>query len=302
MDKNKLIEKWLSDELTEEESNAFSTLDEAPFYTKIIEDASVFKASNFSEMPNFETFKTRVEVDKIPIKKLDWFKPMLKIASVLVILFGIYYSFFYNNLTHIETSVAQKTTIELPDTSRVVLNALSELKYNAKEWNEKREIELHGEAFFDVAKGSKFDVVTPSGTVSVLGTEFNVKQRGVIFEVTCYEGVVRVVTANRTEVLKVGDKFLAINGEIKTGKHNIPSPQWIDNMSQFERIPVYEVLAELERQYGVQVESLNINTDQLFTGGFIHNNLENALVAISEPLGLKYKILKEGKIRLLLSE
>ncbi|MFW2377651.1 FecR family protein [Cellulophaga baltica 4] len=302
MDKNKLIQKWLADELTEEENNVFATLDEAPFYTKIIEDATVFKASNFSKMPDFETFKARIEEDKTPVKKLQWFTPMLKIASAVVILFGVYYSFFYTTLTDIETSVAQKTTIELPDSSRVVLNASSEVKYNANEWDDKREIELNGEAFFDVAKGSKFDVITPSGTVSVLGTEFNVKQRAGIFEVTCYEGTVRVVTETGTEILKVGDKFLEINKTIKTSKHTVPSPQWVDNMSQFERIPVYEVLAELERQYAIQISAQDIDTEQLFTGGFVHNNLEDALMAIAEPLGLTYEILKQNKVRLLISE
>ena len=298
MDQNQLIEKWLSDTLTEEEKKAFDALDEAPFYESIIEDASQFKASNFSKMPDFEDFKNRIPSKETPVKKLQWYKPMLRIASVLVLLFGVYYMFFFNAMTEVQTMVAQKTTIELPDASRVVLNAGSEVRYNKGNWDKNRAIELEGEAFFDVAKGAKFDVITPAGTVTVVGTEFNVKQRGTIFEVTCYEGLVRVTTITGTEILRVGDNFLAIDGEIKTAKHTAPSPEWISNKSQFKRMPVSEVFSELERQYGITIISEKIPTEVLFTGSFEHNNLENALKAVCEPLGLNFEILKQNKVRL----
>ncbi|NJB71351.1 ferric-dicitrate binding protein FerR (iron transport regulator) [Saonia flava] len=302
MDKNKLIEKWLSGELTEEESKAFSTLEEAPFYTNIIEDASQFKASHFSSMPDFDVFKERITSEKTSVKTIDWFKPMMRIASVLIIGIGIYSIFFLNKMVEVETLVAEKTTIELPDESQVVLNALSEVRYNKKDWKTNREIELKGEAFFDVAKGAKFDVVTETGTVSVLGTEFNIKHRGDIFEVSCYEGTVRVVTSKNTQILQAGDNYKSINGEMLTGKQTNEMPKWINNMSEFQRTPVSEVFAELERQYGVIIETEKINTDQLFTGGFAHDNLQSALKAISEPLGMEYKIIKPNKVRLSMGE
>tara|TARA_R110002050_G_scaffold16719_1_gene50523 strand:- start:177846 stop:178754 length:909 start_codon:yes stop_codon:yes gene_type:complete len=302
MDKNHLLQKWLSDELNEEEKKAFHTLDDAPFYTSILEDASQFKAAHFSKMPDFDAFKSRMEKDETPVITLHWMKPMLRIASVLIVGMGLYFMFFFNQLTKVDTLVAQKTTIELPDASRVVLNALSEIRYNEKKWNTNREIELKGEAFFDVAKGAKFDVVTTTGTVSVLGTEFNVKQRGTIFEVTCYEGTVRVVSGNNTEILNVGDHFKSMNGEVIADKHTNAMPKWINNMSDFKRIPVSEVFAELERQYGITIVAEQINSDQLFTGAFAHDNLENALNAISEPLGLNYEIIKPNKVRLTMSE
>ena len=44
-------------------------------------------------------------------------------------------------------------------------------------WKNERSVNLDGEGFFKVAKGSKFDVETSAGTVSVVGTQFNVKNR-----------------------------------------------------------------------------------------------------------------------------
>lgn len=297
MDQEKLIQKWLLEELSEKEGAAFDALEDASFYRGIIKDAERFKASNFSKVDDFETFKKQVILTDPKVKKLEWFRPMLRIASVAVLLFGIYYVFMLNQPTTVETLVAQKKTIELPDASKVVLNALSEVNYDEEQWNTKREITLEGEAFFDVAKGAKFDVITPKGTVSVLGTEFNVKQRGTFFEVACFEGTVRVVTNGHTEILEVGDNLTVFNGEVIAGKNSFNEPQWTKNSSYFQRTPLLEVFAELERQYGLTLTFDHVNTDQLFTGGFVHGNLEAALMAISAPLDLDYEILKANEVR-----
>lgn len=302
MNEKSLIEKWLSDDLTEEERIAFEALEDTPFHKDIVANASKFKASGFSEMPNFESFKKRIEAPEVPIKKLQWLNPMLKIASVLMLGLGVYYFLFMNVMTEVHTMVAEKTTIELPDSSRVLLNALSEVSYNEKNWEEKREIKLQGEAFFDVAKGAKFDVVTSKGTVTVMGTEFNVKQRGDFFEVSCFEGTVRVVTDNKTEILKVGDNLKWYKGVLVTGQHTQKAPQWTKNSSAFQRIPVSEVLAELERQYDIKITLEGVDVNQLFTGAFVHDNLENALMAISEPLSLEYEVIKPNTVRLSTSE
>jgi len=301
MDKDKLTQKWLLDDLNVEEAKAFEALEEASFYKDIVEGASQFKASNYSKMDDFETFKKRMEASETPVRKLHWTTPLLRIASVIFIAFGAYYFFLSDNLLTVQTKVAEKTTIELPDTSKVILNAGSEVAYDEKEWASNRKIELKGEAFFDVAKGAKFEVFTEKGTVTVLGTEFNVKQRGSYFEVACFEGIVRVTSGNETKILKVGDNFRLFNGEVISGKHAFESPKWTNNVSHFNRIAVSEVFAEFERQYGIALTLENVDTEQLFTGSFMHDNLENALLAISEPLGLDYEIINTDTVRLSMS-
>ncbi|WP_422859707.1 FecR family protein [Flagellimonas sp. S174] len=297
MDQETLIQKWILEDLSVEESKAFDALEDAPFYKGIIDDAAQFKASNFSKIDDFETFKARLITPDPKVRKLQWIKPMLRIASVAVILFGLSYFFLFSNPTEVQTLAAQKTTIELPDASQVVLNVLSEISYDENKWDTQREIKLEGEAFFDVAKGAKFDVVTSKGTVSVLGTEFNVKQRGSFFEVACFEGTVQVVTNGHTQILQAGDNFKLFNGDMATGKNSFDEPQWTKNTSYFQRTPIFEVFAELERQYNVNITFETVDADQLFTGGFVHNDFETALKAISEPLDLNYEILKPGAVR-----
>ncbi len=108
--------------------------------------------------------------------------------------------------------IAEKTAVELPDLSQVKLNAQSRLTFNKKSWNKKREVVLDGEAYFKVAKGSKFSVITKDGTVTVLGTQFNVKHRDNYFEVVCFEGSVGVEYKESSVTLKPGYSFLIIDG------------------------------------------------------------------------------------------
>ncbi len=297
MDKDYLIEKWLKDELTAEEKNAFEALDDFELNQAIIENAQHFKASHFSEPVDFETFKK-----SLPSKKqttpVRWMTPFMRIAALLVVGLGIYFLFFFSNLNTVSTLASEKTTIELPDTSEVVLNALSTLSYNEGKWDEKREVALEGEAFFKVAKGKVFDVITEEGVVTVVGTQFNVKQRGNFFEVKCYEGKVRVTTGTNVKELTAGDSFRLIDGTLRLFETSHEQPQWTQNISSFKAVPFKEVVAELERQYAVTVVMDDDSFNPEFTGGFAHGDLENALKSITQPLELTYNIESNNLVRL----
>lgn len=290
MEKEYLIQKWLNNDLTDSENEAFVQGEDYQLNIDILEYAESFKASHFSKIDDFNTFKRRYNSQNTPVKKLYWLTPMLRIASVVVIAFGMYFTFFYNNLTQIQTLANQKTTIELPDLSQVTLNALSSIEYNAQGWNDNRSLKLEGEAYFEVAKGKKFDVLTTDGIVTVVGTKFNVKQRNNYFEVKCFEGIVRVTSDSITRQLVAGDTYQILNGTFIQETTISQVPQWTKNISSFKSIPFKEVIAELERQYNIKVIFKNINTNRIFTGGFIHDNLENALISITQPMDLTYEL------------
>ena len=302
MNKENLVKKWLADELTDAEREAFEQLDDFQLHKDILDNAANFKSSSFSQIDDFKTFSKRLDEVVRPVRKMNWVKPFLRIASVFVIGFSLYYFFLFNNVIEVQTLVSEKTTIELPDASTVIVNAMSEVRFSKRKWKQKRELELQGEAFFDVAKGSKFNVITSEGIVSVLGTQFNVKQRGSFFEVECFEGIVKVTSQNTSEQLKAGDRYRFANGQASLGKILYQQPQWTKNVSSFDRIPIFEVIAELERQYNIEVEMDKIQTERLFTGGFVHDNLENALKSIAEPLDLDYTIEARNRVRLYANE
>jgi ferric-dicitrate binding protein FerR (iron transport regulator) len=264
----------------------------------IIESAKHFKASKISTVEDFNWFKEHYYARKVSNKKLYWQHPILKIAAILVIAFGIYFWLFYNNTILAKTLASEKTTIELPDHSLVSLNAFSKIEFNKQGWNKKREVYLDGEAFFKVIKGKTFEVITDDGRVTVVGTQFNVKQRNHYFEVKCFEGKVKVSSNGIEKILEKGDTYQILDGKFVGSKTVSNAPSWIENKSLFQAIPLQEVLAEVERQYNIEITYKNINTSRLFTGGFVHDNLENALISITKPMNLTYEMSSSNLVRL----
>ncbi|MBP0904434.1 FecR family protein [Mariniflexile gromovii] len=286
MDRETLISKWLNNELNDQELEAFKMLEDYDDLVKLSDGVQAFKADDYNTSAELErVLKTIKTTKKQPS---NWVKPWMRVAAILAICFSIY---FYTTTidTKVTTEFAQKTTIELPDNSSVNLNAKSLLAFNKNSWKNEREVTLEGEAFFKVAKGSSFQVITKSGTIKVYGTQFNVKQRDTYFEVICYEGLVGVTFNSQETKLKPGDSFLIIDGkQIAKEKENSATPSWLNNESTFKSLPYKEVIAEFERQYHVTFKLQNIDANQLFTGSFAHNNLEVALKAITLPLHVTY--------------
>ena len=288
MERENLIKKWLDDELNAHELEAFKKLED--YDELILLDANLqhFKAEDYDTSIELNKLKAAIKTVENNKPKTTWFKPLLRIAAILAICFSVYY--YTTTLdTTITTLASEKTSIELPDASNVSLNAESLITFNRKKWNDARDVQLEGEAFFKVAKGSTFNVITETGKVTVYGTEFNVKQRDNYFEVICYEGLVGVTYKSQQTKLSPGDSFLIMDGKlIAKEKETNTTPSWLHNESQFESLPYIQVIAEFERQYNVKINSDAVDTDQLFTGGFSHNNIDVALKSITLPLHLTY--------------
>ncbi|WP_299889908.1 FecR family protein [uncultured Lacinutrix sp.] len=286
MEKEELIKKWLDNDLSPEELKAFKALEDYESLIKLSSFTKEYKAPDFDAEATFNTISHKIGCKKQSSK--NWLNPLLKVAAILAICLSTYY--YTTTLdTNYRTELAQKTNVELPDLSIVNLNALSKITFNKKNWKKNREVLLEGEAFFKVAKGSTFHVKTENGIVSVLGTQFNVKQRLNYFEVICYEGLVEVAYNNLKMKLKPGESFLSLNK--KTTKANIitnSEPYWLNNMSAFKSVPLANVLNEFERQYDVIIDASKIDTSKIYTGKFTHNNIEIAIKAITQPLQLNY--------------
>lgn len=289
MDKEYLIKKWLNDELTDVERKTFEDLDDYELNANILDSAKYFKASNFSNTKDFDSFKREYDSNKVPVKQLNWLKPVIRVAAALILGFGIYFFGFYSKLSTYETLVNQKISIELPDHSKVKLNALSQIEFKKANWQDNREVKLKGEAYFIVEKGSNFNVVTNTGLVTVVGTEFNVMQRKNYFEVKCFEGIVKVNSNSIERILYAGDSFQIINGIFEAEKISSKEPKWIRGVSSFNEVPFKMVIDELKRQYNVNISFKNVSLSRQFSGGFKHNNLEKALIAITKPMSLTYK-------------
>ncbi|MBP0904403.1 FecR family protein [Mariniflexile gromovii] len=285
------ILKWFDNELSEQDikelkqSEDNNTLEKIAFYAKQMQAPQVDAQKALAAFKERKLTKNEPKV--IPLN----FKTFMKVAAVLVVMLTSSYFLFFNNNMAFETQIAQNETLTLPDNSEVILNASSKLNYNKKTWKNKRNLELDGEAFFKVSKGKKFTVTTTAGTVQVLGTQFNVKERDNYFEVQCYEGLVSVTFNNETVKLPKGKTFRVVNGTIETvADFNAQNPSWLQDETSFDKIPLSQVVNELERQYDLKVSFDSVDTSQLFTGTFTHKDKNIALQSITIPLKLSYRI------------
>lgn len=287
MKREDLILKWLDNNLNSQELEAFKALEDYDELIRLNKSLQQFKPENFDSDYELERLNATLK-NKIK-KKNNWLKPFLRVAAILAICLSGYYYYTTTLDTNFNTQLAEKESILLPDNSQVQLNAKSTLAFNKSSWKDSRDLDLNGEAYFKVAKGSKFTVHTNAGNISVLGTEFNVKNRTNLFEVTCYEGSVKVEHNTTTRILKPGESFLILNGNlVEKPIVNNTSPFWINNESAFKSMPYSQVIAEFERQYNVTFSVKDIDTNKVFTGSFAHNNLDIALQAITLPLNLTY--------------
>lgn len=291
MENENNILKWFDNELSKEQiqdlkqSENVETLEKIAFYAKQMQVPQVDAQKALAAFKERKLAKKEPKV--IPLN----FRAFLRIAAVLVVMLASSYFLFFNNNVSFETQIAQNETLTLPDNSEVILNAASKLKYNKKTWKDKRNLELDGEAFFKVSKGKKFTVTTDIGTVQVLGTQFNVKERDNYFEVQCYEGLVSVTFKDETVKLPKGKVFRVLNGSIQeVNDFNAENPSWMQAETSFEKIPLSQVIAEFERQYDLNVSLKEVDASQLFTGTFTHKDKNIALQSITIPLKLSYRI------------
>ncbi len=299
MENKSIISKWLNDELTARELEDFKKSPDYHAYKDIVENATHFKRPEFDTSKGLKDLKERLSNQpETPVRKLN-FTSLYKVAAVLVVVITSGIFFLLNSPEVVTTGASEMAVLELPDHSMVKLNAGSKIKYKSSTWEKKRTVHLEGEAYFQVEKGKKFTVQSGQGQVTVLGTQFNVKDREGYFEVYCYEGAVKVTVANRQVILKKGKAVKVINGDLQNIQtFEKSAPGWTFRESDFDAVPLEQVIAELERQFNLRIITRDVDMDQLFSGSFNHDNIEIALKAVTIPLQLKYRIESDKKVLL----
>ncbi|MEL7586450.1 MAG: FecR domain-containing protein [Prolixibacteraceae bacterium] len=195
-----------------------------------------------------------------------------------------------------------RSSVVLPDGTKVWLNAESRIRYSIPFINKTREVELVGEAFLNVAKNpdSPFEVRVNQFTVRALGTQFNVKAfpgDGQV-EVVLKEGSIQL--DNNTESaqerihlkpneLWVYDKISrsAVLKKVDADEHIA----WHRNRLVLNKTTMAELAVQLERWYGVQVEIKDqglykYRFTTVFDNEPLHRVIE--LLEMSSPIRINY--------------
>lgn len=194
-----------------------------------------------------------------------------------------------------------KYTTVLPDGTKVKLNSSSSLRYPEHFADNRREVFLDGEAFFEVVRDEQKPFVVHSGgiKVQVLGTSFNVRDYGDEDEtrVALVSGKVRieplsesvpslVLEPNQMAVFNRQSQLLhksAFDFKTQIG--------WKEGVLVFSNTTLAEVFDRLERWYGVGINVENdVSLTDIYDGEFSNESLQNVLTAIGFASGFDFTI------------
>lgn len=286
--------------------------------------------------------KARRNRRQVPVE-LSWLKIAASLLFFLVLGGAITYTFLqkqqavhYTQISKVITPKGAKTTLILPDSTKVILNAGSKLMYDNGFGLKSRIVSLEGEGYFDVVTNKKkpFIVQTSYANVKAYGTKFNVKAYadGEYFTATLEEGNVEVeaLTTNEKKVtykLKPNQNFryeiatseitqqektavdqneelpvIAKKAKINTKKVALSKvntklyTSWKDESWVIQGMPMSDMAVELERRYNIDI---TIKSNTLKSYRFTGNIQNETFEQVLEILKLTTPLkykLSKGKV------
>lgn len=206
------------------------------------------------------------------------------------ILFQITNSFSKNKgLIVFENHDTSVKKITLPDNSSVWLNQYAKISYDSEMENE-RKTTLFGEAFFEVTKDSlqRFVIATKQGTITVLGTSFNVNSNDSVSSISVNTGKVRLASSKDSQLLSPGESATIRQNGISEVKKSDPNYlSWKTGEFIFENSSFQEVITCLNTYYKNRFSSSNMACK--VTARFKNNTLEEIAETLSLICGCKVK-------------
>lgn len=262
-------------------------------------------------------------------RKLQW---ALAIAAAVIIGFLVIPNFKTgadsanaNARNTVSTKRGSKSKVVLPDGTQVWLNSDSRITYNEKFHDQVREVELTGEAYFDVVRDENrpFIIHTNTIDVKVLGTAFNVRSYAEEknTETSLIRGSVEITLVKSPDkkkiILKPNDKLIVTNdGQEVVEETSSSTPHkpvltlakincrkmdsmavetlWITNKLAFDSETLEEIAMKIERWYDVKLifadEKLKKET---YTATFEDKTLSEVMEALRATGGFRYSINKK---------
>jgi transmembrane sensor len=299
MDNHDFIKDWMEGKISREElenRKSKGDPDVEQFEAIITRSAGLKTPDKLTKEQAWEKLRGKLTEEpgqEAKVVKMNRWIPISIAASVSLLVIS---SIFLFTDTTVSTSLAETKVFVLPDGSEVFMNADSEISFNKIFWQSDRHVSLKGEAFFEVIKGSTFTVETNDGTVTVLGTSFNVNARPTLFEVACFKGSVKVAREPHGVILTKG-QYTKLEGNKLSDPASFDNTKatWRSGDFYFEQKPLYAVIDELERQFNVEIVFQGDDT-RLYTGYFNTKKLDEALTMVFKPMGLGYQVESNKKI------
>ncbi|GAA3923148.1 FecR family protein [Chitinophaga oryziterrae] len=329
MDKYRLYqtEDFLQDEsfinwvLNPEEANNKSWaawVKSNPYKKETVQKAiDIIRSFDFKQEPVAENFYTDLKQsidqtigyqNQATTKAATLFPKWLSVAAVVTgILLGgaLVYYFMKPSYTVVATPYAATKTIWLPDSSEVVLNAHSKIRYLSSWQKHKREVWITGEAFFKVrhittaGETPHFKVYTANAEIEVLGTEFNVKSTDNTTGVMLQRGKVKFsVPALKKQTIMQPDDYCQYDASLGKITTSPIDPElytsWMKHKYRFEKTPAREVCQTLTAYFGYSFIFRRAELSEQHISGTLELQNEQLLLNTLSEL-LNASITKNGK-------
>lgn len=244
-------------------------------------------------------------------RKVRLYNQLMRYAALLalpLLISSLCFGYLYFHEPEVEVRYAEVTAAtgsviryELPDHSVVWLNAGSTLRYPTVFDKENRNVELKGEAYFDVKanKDCPFFVNTPAGlSVYVYGTQFNVNayEDDSYIETVLECGRVNVMAPDRKTIvnLKPGERIFydkKMHQLIKSEVDVYEKTAWKDGKLIFRNTSLDEVLKRLARHFNVDIQFNNHSGKEYnYWATFRSETLPQILDYLGKSAALKWRV------------
>jgi transmembrane sensor len=307
-----IINKFISGKrLTEDEfaflDNLLNNLNYRTQLTHMLEEK--WEQSEIEEVKiRFEQIKEKIGVSTYRLRMNRLFIVLGKAAAVLFIplLAAVLYYYTSQPVSHemltLSTEKGEISNVILPDGSRVWLNVDSRLSYPVSYGIKSRNLELEGEAYFEVAKNEEvpFEVTAGNLTTKALGTHFVISAypESSTIKSSLIEGSVEVNCVNNQKILKPGQQVILDKVNRKLAVQSFDEEYelgWKNDQLIFRLTPFDDVITKLEKWYDINIEyNQDLFQSETLTVRFEkHETLEQVLRVFSKANGFSYSV--EGK-------
>lgn len=212
---------------------------------------------------------------------------------------GVAQEVAYNTLS---TPKGGQYALTLADGTRVWLNAASSIRFPTAFTGKQRQVDIQGEAYFEVAHNTAQPFIVHTGGVSVevLGTHFNVNAYSDedAITTTLEEGSVKLSIGNVSRVLKPDQQAVmerATGGIIVTPVDAEEMIAWKDGLFVFSNADMREVTRQLSRWYNVEV-ILKDRIAEHLNATFPRTLPLSRVLSLIEKTGLAHFKLEGGKL------
>ncbi|RAJ81841.1 ferric-dicitrate binding protein FerR (iron transport regulator) [Chitinophaga dinghuensis] len=270
-----------------------------------------------------QSFDAHLQEKTIPITSNAIFRYTRHLAVAASMLVLITLAFFWWQ-RHPATAAKQifiskageRKSFQLPDGSTVTLNGDSRLTLEQGFSTANRQMQLSGEAFFNIVANPAIPAIIHAGImeVKVLGTSFNLKAYPEDNHATASLISGRILVAvpgtnHQKVLLSPNDKLVVSTTEpaltaIAThtttivkldttqNNHEINEVSWVHNRLYIDNQTLADAAKLMERWYGVTIEvDPTIANTYRYTASFEHETLEQALKAMQSSLAFQYSII-----------